>query len=292
MVEVKDVKHEKTTRKTFSKIGDFIEMPNLIKVQRDSYEWFLNEGLGEVLREVSPIIDYSENLVLDFLDYRMDEDPKYTVEEAKERDVTYSSKLHVNVRLFNRETGEIKEQEIYLGDFPLMTKTGTFVINGAERVIVSQLVRSPSCYYAKALDTKTGKTLLSSTVMPLRGAWLEYETDNNDVFYLRVDRTRKIPVTTLLRAIGIETDDQILALFGDEQLIKTTLEKDPVKNSEEAIIEIYKKLRPGELPTVDAARTLFDRLFFDSKRYDLAKVGRHKFDGKLSLATRDRKSVV
>ena len=286
MVEVKDVKHEKTTRKTFSKIGDFIEMPNLIKVQRDSYEWFLNEGLGEVLREVSPIIDYSENLVLDFLDYRMDEDPKYTVEEAKERDVTYSSKLHVNVRLFNRETGEIKEQEIYLGDFPLMTKTGTFVINGAERVIVSQLVRSPSCYYAKALDTKTGKTLLSSTVMPLRGAWLEYETDNNDVFYVRVDRTRKIPVTTLLRAIGIETDDQILALFGDEQLIKTTLEKDPVKNSEEAIIEIYKKLRPGELPTVDAARTLFDRLFFDSKRYDLAKVGRHKFDGKLSLATR------
>ena len=286
MVNVKDVKHGKATRKSFSKIGDFIKMPNLIKVQRDSYEWFLNEGLGDVLREVSPIIDYSENLVLDFLDYRMEEKPKYTVEESKERDVTYATKLHVNVRLFNRETGEIKEQEIYLGDFPLMTETGTFVINGAERVIVSQLVRSPSCYYAQSLDTKTGKTLLTSTVMPLRGAWLEYETDNNDIFYVRVDRTRKIPITTLLRAIGIESDDQILALFGDEQLIKTTLEKDPVKTSEEALIEIYKKLRPGELPTVDAARTLFDRLFFDAKRYDLAKVGRHKFDGKLSLATR------
>lgn len=183
MVKVKDVKHEKTTRKSFSKIGDFIEMPNLIKVQRDSYEWFLNEGLGEVLKEVSPIEDYSGNLVLDFLDYRMDEHPKYSLEEAKERDVTYATKLHVNVRLFNRETGEIKEQEIYLGDFPLMTKTGTFVINGAERVVVSQLVRSPSCYYAKSLDTKTGKTLFTSTVMPLRGAWLEYETDNNDIFY-------------------------------------------------------------------------------------------------------------
>ena len=286
MVNVKDVKHGKTTRKSFSKIGDFIEMPNLIEVQRDSYAWFLNEGLGDVLREVSPIVDYTENLVLDFLDYRMEEKPKYTVEESKERDVTYSTKLHVNVRLFNRETGEIKEQEIYLGDFPLMTETGTFVINGAERVIVSQLVRSPSCYYAKSLDTKTGKTLLTSTVMPLRGAWLEYETDNNDVMYVRVDRTRKIPVTTLLRAIGIESDDQILALFGDEQLIKSTLEKDPVKTSDDAHIEIYKKLRPGELPTVDAARSLFDRLFFDSKRYDLAKVGRHKFNGKLSLATR------
>ena len=286
MVKVKDVKHEKTTRKSFSKIGDFIEMPNLIKVQRDSYEWFLNEGLGEVLKEVSPIEDYSGNLVLDFLDYRMDEHPKYSLEEAKERDVTYATKLHVNVRLFNRETGEIKEQEIYLGDFPLMTKTGTFVINGAERVVVSQLVRSPSCYYAKSLDTKTGKTLFTSTVMPLRGAWLEYETDNNDIFYVRVDRTRKIPITTLLRAIGIEDDDQILALFGDEALLKATMEKDPIKNSNDAMIEIYKKLRPGELPTVEAARTLFDRLFFDPKRYDLAKVGRHKFNGKLSLATR------
>ena len=286
MVQVKDIKHEKTTRKSFSKIGDFIEMPNLIQVQKDSYNWFINEGLGEVLRDVSPIVDYSENLVLEFLDYRMDENPKYTVEEAKERDATYSTKLHVKVRLFNRETGEIKEQEIYLGDFPLMTDTATFVINGAERVVVSQLVRSPSCYYAYTMDTKTGKKLFTSTVMPLRGAWLEYETDNNDVFYVRVDRTRKIPVTTLLRAIGIEKDDQILALFGEEQLLKATLDKDPIKKSDEAIIEIYKKLRPGELPTVDAARTLFDRLFFDPKRYDLAKVGRHKFNNKLNLAER------
>ena len=286
MVNVKDSKHEKTTRKSFSKIGDFIEMPNLIKVQKDSYEWFLNEGLGEVLREVSPIEDYSNNLVLDFLSYRMDEHPKYTLEEAKEKDATYSTKLHVNVRLFNRETGEIKEQEIYLGDFPIMTDTGSFIINGAERVVVSQLVRSPSCYYANSLDTKTGKKLFTSTVMPLRGAWLEYETDNNDIMYVRVDRTRKIPVTTLLRAIGIEKDSQILALFGDETLLKATIEKDTVKTTDEALIEIYKKLRPGELPTVDAAKTLFDRLFFDPKRYDLAKVGRHKFNGKLNLATR------
>ncbi len=286
MVKVKDVKHEKTTRKSFSKIGDFIEMPNLIKVQKDSYDWFINEGLGDVLKDISPIVDYSENLVLEFLDYRMDENPKYTVEEAKERDATYSTKLHVKVRLFNRETGEIKEQEIYLGDFPLMTDTGTFVINGAERVVVSQLVRSPSCYYAYTMDTKTGKKLFTSTVMPLRGAWLEYETDNNDIFYVRVDRTRKIPVSTLLRAIGIERDDQILALFGEEPLLKATIEKDPIKKSDEAIIEIYKKLRPGELPTVDAARTLFDRLFFDPKRYDLAKVGRHKFNSKLNLAER------
>ena len=286
MVKVKDVKHEKTTRKSFSKIGDFIEMPNLIKVQRDSYEWFINEGLGDVLKDISPIVDYSENLVLEFLDYRMEEKPKYTVEEAKERDATYSTKMHVKVRLFNRETGEIKEQEIYLGEFPLMTDTGTFVINGAERVVVSQLVRSPSCYYAYTMDTKTGKKLFTSTVMPLRGAWLEYETDNNDIFYVRVDRTRKIPVTTLLRAIGIEKDEQILALFGEEPLLKATIEKDPIKKSNDALIEIYKKLRPGELPTVDAARTLFDRLFFDPKRYDLAKVGRHKFDHKLSLASR------
>ncbi len=291
MVNVKDVKHEKTTRKSFSKIGDFIELPNLIKVQKDSYNWFINEGLGEVLREVSPIVDYSENLVLDFLDYHMDEHPKYTVEEAKERDATYSTKLHVKVRLFNRETGEIKEQEIYLGDFPVMTDTATFVINGAERVVVSQLVRSPSCYYADSLDTKTGKKLYTSTVMPLRGAWLEYETDNNDIFYVRVDRTRKIPVTTLLRAIGIEKDDQILALFGNETLLKATMEKDPIKTMNEALIEIYKKLRPGELPTVEAARTLFDRLFFDPKRYDLAKVGRHKFNDKLSLAKRIRNQV-
>ena len=286
MVDVQNIKHEKAVRKSFSKIGDFIEMPNLIEVQKNSYKWFIEEGLGEVLKEVSPIEDYSGALVLDFLEYKMDENLKYTVEEAKERDATYATKLHVNVRLFNRETGEIKEQTIYLGDFPVMTETGTFIINGAERVVVSQLVRSPSCYYASTLDTKTGKKLYTSTVMPLRGAWLEYETDNNDVFWCRVDRTRKIPVTTLLRAIGFESDDQILALFGDEELIKTSIEKDPIKTIDDALVEIYRKLRPGELPTVEAARTLFDRLLFDPKRYDLAKVGRHKFNDKLSLATR------
>ena len=261
-------------------------MPNLIKVQKDSYDWFIKEGLGEVLRDISPIEDYSGNLVLEFFDYFMEDKTKYSVEEAKERDATYSSRLHVKVRLINRETGEIKEQEIYLGDFPLMTDSGTFIINGAERVVVSQLVRSPGCYYAEEFDTKTGKKTFTSTVMPLRGAWLEYETDGNDVFYVRVDRTRKIPVTTLLRAIGIVTDDQIRDVFGDEPLLNTTISKDPIKTQEEALIEIYKKLRPGELPTVEAARTLFDGLFYDNRRYDLAKVGRYKYNQKLDLATR------
>ena len=235
---VKDIKHEKCVRKTFSKIGDSIEIPNLIKVQKDSYEWFLEEGLGEVLRDISPIIDYSGNLVLEFLDYYMEEKTKYTVEEAKEKDATYSARLHVKVRLINRETGEIKEQEIYLGDFPLMTDSGTFIINGAERVVVSQLVRSPSCYYASEFDSKTGKKIYTSTVMPIRGAWIEYETDGNDVFYARVDRTRKLPVTSLLRAIGIEKDEQILELFGDEPKIKTTIDRDPIKTTNEALIEI------------------------------------------------------
>ena len=282
---VKEVKHEKCTRKTFSKIGDYIEIPNLIQVQKDSYNWFIEEGLGEVLKDVSPIVDYSGNLVLEFLDYHMEEKTKYTVEEAKERDATYSTRLHVKVRLINKETGEIKEQEIYLGVFPLMTDSATFVINGAERVIVSQLVRSPSCYYASDFD-KTGKKIYTSTVMPIRGAWLEYETDSNDIFYVRVDRTRKLPVTSLLRSIGLVTDDQILELFGNDPKIRATLEKDPIKSQDEAIIEIYKKLRPGELPTADAARNLFDGLFFDNRRYDLAKVGRYKFNKKLDLATR------
>ena len=284
-MNLKEVKHEKCTRKTFSKIGDYIEMPNLIQVQKDSYNWFLEEGLGEVLKDVSPIVDYSGNLVLEFLDYHMEEKTKYTMEEAKERDTTYSTRLHVKVRLINKETGEIKEQEIYLGDFPVMTDSATFIINGAERVIVSQLVRSPSCYYAQDYD-KTGKRIYTSTVMPLRGAWLEYETDGNDIFYVRVDRTRKLPVTSLLRSIGFITDDQILDLFGNDPKIRATLEKDPIKKQDEAIIEIYKKLRPGELPTADAARNLFDGLFFDNRRYDLAKVGRYKFNKKLSLATR------
>ena len=283
---LKEIKHEKCSRKTFAKIGDSIEMPNLIQVQKDSYNWFVEEGLGEVLRDVSPIVDYSGNLVLEFLDYYMEEKTKYTLEEAKERDATYSTRLHVKVRLINRETGEIKEQEIYLGDFPLMTDSGTFVINGAERVVVSQLVRSPGCYYAQDFDSKTGRRIYTSTVMPIRGAWIEYETDGNDVFWARVDRTRKIPVTTLLRALGIVTDEQITQLFGDENKIKETLAKDPIKTQEEALVEIYKKLRPGELPTTDAARNLFNGLFFDDRRYDLAKVGRFKFNKKLSLATR------
>ena len=282
---VKEVKHEKCTRKTFSKIGDYIEMPNLIQVQKDSYNWFVEEGLGEVLKDISPIVDYSGNLVLEFLDYYMEDTTKYTMEEAKERDATYSTRLHVKVRLINKETGEIKEQEIYLGDFPLMTDSGTFIINGAERVVVSQLVRSPSCYYASDFD-KTGKKIYTSTVMPIRGAWLEYETDSNDVFYVRVDRTRKLPVTSLLRSIGLATDEQILDLFINNPKIQATLEKDPIKTQDEAIIEIYKKLRPGELPTADAARNLFDGLFFDNRRYDLAKVGRYKFNKKLKLATR------
>jgi DNA-directed RNA polymerase subunit beta len=285
-LKIRDIQYEKASRKDFAKVGDFIEMPNLIKVQKDSYDWLIKEGLGEVLKDISPIEDYSGNLVLEFFDYYMEDKTKYSIEEAKERDATYSTRLHVKVRLINRETGEIKEQEIYLGDFPLMTDSGTFIINGAERVVVSQLVRSPGCYYADVFDTKTGKRTYTSTVMPLRGAWLEYETDGNDIFYVRVDRTRKVPVTTLLRAIGLVTDDQIRDLFGNEELIEATIAKDPIKTQEEALIEIYKKLRPGELPTVEAARNLFDGLFYDNRRYDLAKVGRYKFDQKLSLATR------
>ena len=290
-MKIKDIQYEKASRKDFAKVGDFIEMPNLIQVQKDSYNWFVKEGLGEVLKDISPIEDYSGNLVLEFFDYYMEEKTKYTLEEAKERDATYSTRLHVKVRLINRETGEIKEQEIYLGDFPLMTDSGTFVINGAERVVVSQLVRSPGCYYAEEFDTKTGKKTYTSTVMPLRGAWIEYETDGNDIFYVRVDRTRKLPVTTLLRALGIVSDDQIRDLFGDETLLSTTIAKDTIKTQEEALIEIYKKLRPGELPTVEAARSLFNGLFFDNRRYDLAKVGRYKFNQKLDLATRIKGKV-
>ncbi len=273
-MKIKELNYEKASRKDFAKVGDYIEMPNLIKVQRDSYDWFVEEGLGEILKDISPIEDYSGNLVLEFFDYYMEDKTKYSVEEAKERDATYSTRLHVKVRLINRETGEIKEQEIYLGDFPLMTDSGTFVINGAERVVVSQLVRSPGCYYGEEFDTKTGKRTYNATVMPLRGAWLEYETDGNDIFYVRVDRTRKVPVTTLLRAIGILSDDQIRDLFEDE-----------------ALIEIYKKLRPGELPTVDAAKNLFNGLFYDNKRYDLAKVGRYKFNQKLAIAGRIKDKI-
>ena len=290
-MKIKEVNYEKASRKDFAKVGDFIEMPNLIKVQKDSYDWFVEEGLGEVLKDISPIEDYSGNLVLEFFDYYMEDKTKYTVEEAKERDATYSTRLHVKVRLINRETGEIKEQEIYLGDFPLMTDSGTFVINGAERVVVSQLVRSPGCYYDEIFDTKTGKKTYTSTVMPLRGAWLEYETDGNDIFWVRVDRTRKVPVTTLLRAIGVVSDSQILELFGDEEMLKATINKDTIKDQDEALIEIYKKLRPGELPTADAARNLFNGLFYDNRRYDLAKVGRYKYNQKLGLAGRIKNKI-
>ena len=287
---VKDVKHEKCVRKTFAKTEDSIEMPNLIQVQKDSYDWFVKEGLGEVLKDISPIVDYTGNLVLEFFDYYMEEKTKYSLEEAKERDATYSTRLHVKVRLINRETGEIKEQEIYLGDFPLMTESGTFVINGAERVVVSQLVRSPGCYYANEYD-KTGKKIFTSTVMPIRGAWIEYETDANDIFYVRIDRTRKIPVTSLLRAIGLTTDQQIIDFFGEEDKIIATINKDTIKDQDEALIEIYKKLRPGELPSVEAARNLFNGLFFDDRRYDLAKVGRYKFNKMLSLAERIKNQI-
>ena len=284
-MDIKEVKFGRTTRKDFSKVGDYIEMPNLIKVQKDSYDWFIEEGLGEVLKDISPIVDYTGNLVLEFFDYYMEKKTKYTQEEAKERDATYSTRLHVKVRLINRETGEIKEQEIYLGDFPLMTESGTFIINGAERVVVSQLVRSPGCYYATDFD-KTGKKIYNATVMPIRGAWIEYETDSSDIINVRVDRTRKLPVTSLLRAIGIESDQDIIELFGEDDKLIATINKDTVKTQDEALIEIYKKLRPGELPTVEAAKSLFNGLFFDHRRYDLSKVGRFKFNQKLSLATR------
>jgi len=280
-----EVKNGKSSRMSFARIGETLEMPNLIQVQKDSYDWFIKEGLGEVLKDISPIIDYTENLILEFFDYYMEDKTKYTIDEAKERDATYSARLHVKVRLINKETGEVKEQEIYLGDFPVMTDKGTFIINGAERVIVSQLIRSPGCYYDMNYD-KTGNKLFTATVMPTRGAWLEYETDSNNVFYTRVDRTRKIPVTVLLRAIGISTDEQIIELFGEDERIIATLQKDSTKTQDEALVEIYKKLRPGELPTVEAAQNLFNGLFFDDRRYDLSKVGRYKFNKKLNLAHR------
>ncbi len=262
-------------------------MPNLIEVQKDSYQWFLKEGLKEVFEDISPITDFSGNLVLEFIDFTLDSEPKFSIEECKERDATYAAALKVKARLYNRELDELKEQEIFMGDFPLMTETGTFIINGAERVIVSQLVRSPGIYYASDFD-KVGKKLLSATVIPNRGAWLEYETDSNDVFYVRVDRTRKVPVTVLIRALGIGSDAEIIDLFGEEPKILATLEKDVSKSYEEGLIEIYKKLRPGEPPTVESSESLLRGMFFDPKRYDLAKVGRYKFNKKLALRNRIR----
>nr|WP_330376054.1 DNA-directed RNA polymerase subunit beta [Terrisporobacter othiniensis] len=271
---------------SFSKIKEIADLPNLIEIQVDSYKWFLEEGLKEVFEDISPIEDYTGNLILEFVDYSLDEKPKYDIEECKERDATYHAPLNVKVRLINKETGEIKEQKVFMGDFPLMTDRGTFVINGAERVIVSQLVRSPGVYYALDRDMKTGKKLISSTVIPNRGAWLEYETDTNDVIYVRVDRTRKQPVTVLLRALGIGTDEEIKELLGEDERLLATLDKDNTNSVESGLVEIYKKLRPGEPPTVESASSLINALFFDAKRYDLAKVGRYKFNKKLALAYR------
>ena len=283
------VKIGKRTRMSYSKIEEVAVMPNLIQIQKDSYNWFIQEGLREVFEDVSPIKDYAGNLVLEFIDYSIKDNPKYDEEECKERDVTFAAPLKVRVRLVNKETGEVKEQEVFMGDFPLMTEKGTFIYNGAERVVVTQLVRSPGPYYNVTVD-KSNKKLFSTQIIPNRGAWLEYETDSNEIISVRVDRTRKQPVTTLLRALGYGTNQEIIEIFGyngelDERLRKT-LEKDPTNNYEDGLKEIYKKLRPGEPPTVESARSLLDSLFFDAKRYDLAKVGRYKYNKKLGLANR------
>ena len=303
MVNVKPVKLGKNTRMSFARINEVLEMPNLIEVQKDSYEWFRNEGLKEVFRDAAYISDHTGNLVLEFVDYRFDDKPKYDVIECKERDVTYAAPLRVKTRLINKETGEVKEQEIFMGDFPLMTESGTFVINGAERVIVSQLVRSPGVYYGSEYD-KTGKKKFSSTVIPNRGAWLEYETDSNDIFYVRIDKNRKIPITVFIRALlrikdnvvpgdtdvfteKYGTDPEIFEIFGeDKRLIQTITEKDSTKNGEEALLEVYRKLRPGEPPTLDSAVTHLRNLFFDDRRYDLSRVGRYKYNKKLAIGAR------
>ena len=278
----KPIKLGRKDRMTFSKINEVAEMPNLVQIQTDSYDWFIKEGLQEVFEDVSPIKDYAGNLVLEFIDYSLNDPPKYEQEECKERDVTYAAPLKVRVRLINKETGEVKEQEVFMGDFPLMTEKGTFIYNGAERVVVTQLVRSPGPYYAVEID-KSGKNLFSTTIIPNRGAWLEYETDSNEIISVRVDRTRKQPVTTLLRALGMASDDEIIETFGEDHRLRRTLEKDTTTNYEEGLKEIYKKLRPGEPPTVESAESLLNSLFFDPKRYDLAKVGRYKYNKKLGL---------
>ncbi|APM37548.1 DNA-directed RNA polymerase subunit beta [Clostridium kluyveri] len=283
---VHPVRVGKRTRMSFSRLKEIGHMPNLIEVQLDSYNWFLKEGLQEVFEDINPIQDYTANLNLEFVGYKLDMDNiKYSVEECKERDSTYAAPLKVKVRLLNKETGEVKEQEVFMGDFPLMTEQGTFIINGAERVIVSQLVRSPGVYYDVSVD-KTGKNLFSSTVIPNRGAWLEYETDSNNIIYVRIDKTRKLPITILVRAMGYGTDTEITNFFGEDERLKATIEKDNTKTHEEALLEIYKRLRPGEPPTVDSARSLIESLFFDPKRYDLSRVGRYKFNKKLSLHLR------
>ena len=279
----KDKYYGKTLRKNFARHEEVMAMPNLLEIQKKSYRWFLETGLHEVFTDVASISDYAGNLELSFIDFSMNEQPKYDVEECKARDATYAAPMKVNVRLHNKETGEIKEQEIFMGDFPLMTHSGTFVINGAERVVVSQIVRSPGIYYGKETDLKTDLPLLTATVIPYRGAWLEYETDASEVFWVRIDKNRKLPITCLIRALGLKTDSEILDRFGDDQRIVATMEKDGCKSYEEAMLEIYRKLRPGEPPTLDSAETLLSNLFFDPRRYDLSIVGRYKFNKKLTL---------
>ena len=285
MVKVKPTQRGTTTRMNFAKINEIMEMPNLIEVQKNSYQWFLDVGLKEVFRDISEITDYTGNLVLEFVDYKMDEHPKYSVKECKERDATYAAPLRVKTRLYNKETGEVKESDVYMGDFPLMTESGTFVINGAERAIVSQLVRSPGVYFGMTHD-KTGKELYTSTIIPNRGAWLEYESDQNDLFYVRIDKNRKIYITTFIRALGLSSNQDILDFFGADERIMATLEKDTTKNAEEALLEVYKKLRPGEPPTLETAQAHLDGLFFDAHRYDLSRVGRYKYNKKLAISGR------
>ena len=284
-MQVKDVNYGKTVRKSYAKYQEILQMPNLLKIQKDSYDWFLREGLHEVFRDVAAISDYTGNLELSFLDYSLDEKPKYTIEECKERDATYAKPIKVRVRLLNKQSGEIKDQEIFMGDFPLMTNGGTFVINGAERVIVSQIVRSPGMYYGDEVD-KADQHIYSATVIPYRGAWLEYETDLQDVFYVRIDKNRKLPITCLIRALGVETDAQILELFGEDPRIVATLERDPCKTREDSLLEIYRRLRPGEPPTVESSESYLEALFFDARRYDVSKVGRYKFNKKLDIWSR------
>ena len=285
MAITKDVMMGKTLRKSFAKQEQILELPNMLKIQKDSYEWFLREGLREVFRDVDTITDYTGNLELSFLDYSMNEPPKYSVDECKERDATYAKPIKVRVRLHNKETDEIKEQEIFMGDFPLMTNGGTFVINGAERVIVSQIVRSPGVYFGDEVD-KTDQHIYSATVIPYRGAWLEYETDFDDVFWVRIDKNRKLPITCLIRALGVATDGQITEMFGEDPLIKATMDKDPCKTREESLLEIYRRLRPGEPPTVESSESYLEALFFDARRYDVSKVGRYKFNKKLDIWSR------
>ena len=278
MVNVKPKQLGKNVRMSFGKINEVLDIPNLIEVQKNSYQWFKEEGLKDVFRDVSAITDYNGNLVLNFIDYKIDDTPKYTIAECKDRDVTYAAPLRVTATLWNKETGDVKESEIFMGDFPLMTESGTFIINGAERVIVSQLVRSPGVYYSFEKD-KTGKDLFKATVIPNRGAWLEYEMDSSDVVYVRIDKNRKIPLTTFIRAIGVSSDEEIFETFGhDERLAQTILQKDGTKNNSDALIDVYKKLRPGEPPTVESAVAHLNNLFFDARRYDLARFGRYKFN--------------